>query len=106
MLGVDERRLAAELLRLGDDLKSQRGFAARFRPVNFDHAAAWKPSHAQRQIDGYRSRGDHADRHEHVFAAQAHDRAFAVLFLDLGNCRLEHLGLFVGHRWRSCVLLR
>ena len=40
VLDVDERGEAAALLRLGDDGQGERGFAGRFRTVNFDHAAA------------------------------------------------------------------
>ena len=32
---VNERREAAGFLRIGDDVEHQRGFAGRFRPVNF-----------------------------------------------------------------------
>ncbi len=63
MLGVDERRLAAHLLRFGDDVKRQRRFPAGFRAVDFDHAPARHAAHAQRRVDRKRARGDYTDRH-------------------------------------------
>jgi hypothetical protein len=43
VLGIDERRHAAQLLRLGNHLQGDGGFAGRFRPEDFDHASARKP---------------------------------------------------------------
>ncbi len=56
VLGVNEGRLAAELLRFGDHVERERGLAARFRAVHFDHAAARKSADAQRGVNGNASR--------------------------------------------------
>ena len=51
VLGVDERRQAARLLRVGDDVEHQRGFAGGFRPEDFHDAPARNAADAQRQVD-------------------------------------------------------
>ena len=56
VLRVDERRLPAQLLRLGDHVQRQRCLAARFRAVHFNHAPAGKSAHAQRRVDAKSSR--------------------------------------------------
>ena len=83
MLGVNERRLAAHLLRLRDHVQRHGGLAARFRPKDFDHAAAREAADAERGVKTNRARGDHADRNENVAVAQANDRALAILLFDL-----------------------
>ena len=61
VLGVDERRGAAELLDLGDDLQRQRGLARRFRPVDLDHAAARQAADAERDVEPERAGRDDLD---------------------------------------------
>ncbi len=85
MLGVDEGRLAAHLLRLRDHVQSHGGLAARLRSKNFDDAAARKSADAQRGIQAHGAAGDNAHWNEHVPIAETHDGAFAILFLDLRN---------------------
>ena len=51
VLGVDERRHAAELLRLRDDLQRQRRLARRLRPEDLDDAAARHAADAERVVD-------------------------------------------------------
>ena len=64
VLGVDERRHAAELLRLGDDLQRQRRLARRFRAEDLDDAAARHAADAERVVDADRAGGDGVDRRE------------------------------------------
>ena len=51
VLGVDERRHAAQLLRFGDDLQRERRLARRLRPEDFDDAAARHAADAERVVD-------------------------------------------------------
>ena len=88
---------AAHLLRFGDDVQRQRRLAARFRAVDFNHAPARQAAHAQRGIDRKRPRGDHADRHQHIAAAQTHDRALAVILFNLRNRSFQHFCFIVRH---------
>ena len=97
VLGVDERRLAAELLRLGDHVQSESRLAARFRAVHFDDASARKTADAESRVDGDRAGGDHADRDEHVAVPQTHDRAFAVRLFNLRDCQIQIFSFFVVH---------
>ena len=55
MLGIDEAANAAALLRLGDDVQSERGLARGFRAVNLDDAAARQPADAERDIEPERA---------------------------------------------------
>ena len=57
---VDERRHAAQLLRFGDDLQRERGFAAGFRSEDFDDAAAREAADAER---GSRATGSRRESH-------------------------------------------
>ena len=93
MLGVDERRLAARLLHLADDVQRDRRFARRFRPVYFDDAPSRHAADAQRHIQRQRP-GRHAlDLHLLIFA-KAHNRALAALLFDLCQRRFERLQFF------------
>ena len=83
VLRVNERGLAAELLRFGDDVQSEGRLAARFRAVDFDHASAREAADAERCVNRNRAGRDHADRDENVAVSQAHDRAFAVRLFNL-----------------------
>ena len=58
MFGVDEGGRSAELLRFGDGVQRQRGFAARFRSEDFDDAAAGIAADAECGIQRQRSGGD------------------------------------------------
>ena len=89
MLGVNERRQPAGLLRVGDDVQHQRGFAGGFRPENFHHAAARDAADAERQVHRQRAGGNDLDFDLRPRVAQAHDAAFAVTFGDGGNGGFE-----------------
>ena len=85
MLGIDERRHAAGLLRLGNHLQSDGGLAGRLRPEDFHHASARKSAHAQRRVERNRSGRDHRDRNDRFLRPQPHDRTFAKLLFNLRN---------------------
>ena len=90
VLGVHERRHAAALLRLGDDVQRQRRLARRLRAVDLDDAAAGEAAHAQRGVDRQRAGGDGGDV-DLLAAAEPHDRALAELLVDLGEGGLDRL---------------
>ena len=56
MFGIDERRHASGLLRLGDDVKRERGFSAGFRAEDFTNAPPRHASAPQGNIEAERSR--------------------------------------------------
>ena len=70
---------------------------ARFRAENFNDAPARHAAHAERRIDRQRAGGDHADRHQHVAAAQPHDGALAVILFNLRNRSFQHFCFIVRH---------
>ena len=51
MFGIDERRGAAVLLRLGDGVKRQRRLARAFRTIDLDDPAARQAADPQRDIE-------------------------------------------------------
>ena len=91
VLGVDERRHAAQFLRLGDDLQRQRGFARRLRTEDFDDAAARHAADAEREVDADRAGGDGLDRLNGALLAQAHDGALAELLFNLAEGDVDGL---------------
>ena len=90
VLGVDERRDAARLLRVGDRVQRDRGLAGALRPVDLDDPAARQAADAEGDVEGDRAGRDHLDRRPDV-VAQAHDRALAELPVDLGEGGVERL---------------
>ena len=50
VLGVDEGRRAAHLLRLGDAVQRHRGLAGGFRPVDLHDAPLGQAAHAKRKV--------------------------------------------------------
>jgi hypothetical protein len=89
MLGVNKRRHAAVLLRLGDDLERDRGLARRFRAKDFHYATAREAAYAQRSVKRDRAGGDNGDGNNGFLAPQPHDRAFAKLLFDLPQRQLD-----------------
>ncbi len=69
MLGIDERRDAAALLRFGDDVLGERGLARAFRPEDLDDAPARHAADAEREIEPQRARRDR--RHSTAMASRA-----------------------------------
>ena len=79
VLGVDEGRHAAGLLRFGDGVQGERGLAARFGSVDFDDASARVAADAERVVERQRAAGDDGHRFGRVLFAQRHDGSFAEL---------------------------
>ena len=94
VLGVDERRLAAHFLRLGDHVQRKRRFTGGLGSVNFNDPAAGQTADTGRRIQRDRTGGDRLHVHAAVIA-QTHDRTVAEILFDLGKRRVERL-LFVG----------
>ena len=97
VFGVDEGGMAAEFLRFGDHVQSERGLAAGFRAVDFDHAAAREAADAESGVNRDAAGGNDVDRDEHVAVAQAHDRAFAVVLFDLRYRCFNQFGFVFRH---------
>ncbi len=95
VLGVDERRQAAVLLRLGNDLQGQRGLAGRFRPEDLDDATARQAADAERVVDADRAGRDGFHGRDGVALPEAHDGALAKLLLDLADGHVEGLDPFL-----------
>ena len=96
VLRVDERRLAARLLRLGDDVQGDRGLTGGFRPVNLNDAAARHAADAEREVKRDGAGGNGVDIHIQPLA-ELHDGALAVVLFDLAERRGQRL-LLVGNR--------
>ena len=90
VLGVDEGGDAAQALGVGDRVQRHRGLTGGFRTVDFHDAAAGQAANSQGdvQCDGA-GRNDLDGRTD--FIAEAHDRAFAELLVNLGKRCVERL---------------
>ena len=96
VLDVDEGRLAARLLGLGDHLQGDGRLAGGFRAVDLDNPALGDAADAEGDVKGEGARRDDVDVHRLVLP-QPHQRARAVLLLDLGDNLVEgFLPLFAG----------
>ena len=90
MLDIYKRREAAALLRLRDDRKRKRCFAGRFRAEDFDYSTARKSTDPEGAVYQNVSSRNDIDIND-PFAAQTHDRTFAVIFRDLLDRQIEVL---------------
>ncbi len=90
VLGVDERRHAAGLLRVGDRVQRERRLAAGLRAVDLDDAPSRQPADAERHVERDRPRRYHFHRRPRL-VSKAHHRPLAVRALDLGDRVLEGL---------------
>jgi len=88
---------ASGLLRLGNYLQRDRGFARRFRPEDFDHTAAGKSAHSERRVKRNRAGRNHRDGDDGFLRSQTHDRALAKLLFDLRKRQINRLGSFICH---------
>ena len=106
MLGIDVGADTTVALRLSHDMGSERGLARGLRTVDFGDTATRKTTDTESKIEGERTGRDRLDRHR-VLLAHLHDRALAVLLLDLAERHLECLvGLVVTfHHVPACFLL-
>ena len=90
VLGIDERRHAAGLLRVGDRVQRHRGLARRLRTVDLDDPAAGQPADAEGDVERRGPGGDDVDGRATALA-QPHDRALAVGPVDLVDGVVEGL---------------
>jgi hypothetical protein len=88
---------AACLLDLGDGMKSQCRLSARLGAVHLDDPPAWIATDAESDIepdtpgrDGLNALGQACP------FLEAHDRAFAVFFLDRRDGKLDRFALILG----------
>src|SRR5437762_2839362 len=89
VFGVDKAASAAGLLRLGDDMQSQRRLARAFRSVDLDDAAARQAADAERDVQTERAGRDHVDVGGRLARAELNDRALAKGTLDLPQRRIQ-----------------
>jgi hypothetical protein len=92
VLGVDEGTHPAQTLGFGDDVRGEGGLTGRFGPVDLDDAAPGYPSDAERGVEGEGARGDGGNPGRGGIA-QAHDRPFAELLIDLFHRQIERTEL-------------
>ena len=90
VLGVDVGADAAVALRLGHDVHGEGGLARGLRAEDLDDPAAGQAADAEGEVERERAGGDRLDRHR-ALLAHLHDRALAVLLLDLAERHLECL---------------
>ena len=95
---VDEDGVAALALGFGYERKTERCFARRFGPVNFDDSAARQAAHAESQVYRDRARADCFDVHLESFA-EPYERAFAELLVNHSEGCFEGFVVFV---YNSC----
>ena len=82
MLGIDECRDAAVLLRLGNHMQRDRRLARRLRAVDFNDASARDAADAERDVERQDARRDDLDVHVRLCIAEAHDGTLAEIFLN------------------------
>lgn len=82
VLGVNKGTDAAFSLGISDCVQSHRRLAGGFGTIDLHDPATWEASDTQRDVEGHRARGDSGDLNG-LLLAKAHDRALAVLLLDL-----------------------
>src|SRR4029434_10116772 len=83
-------RKATAPLCLSDHGKSERCLPRRFRTKHLNNSTAWASAHSKRQIDYNVTRGNRVDIDD-LLVTETHDRAFAVVFRDLLNRKVEVL---------------
>jgi len=92
VLDVDERRDAAHLLRLGDDVLADGRLTRGFGPIDLGDATAWHATDPKRQIQRKRTGGNGGDL-QALCLTQLHDSAFTEALLQTCECRIKCLNL-------------
>ena len=90
MLGIDVGADASVALRLGDDVRGERGLTRGLRAEDLGDTATGQTADAEGEIERERTGGDRLDRHASLLA-HLHDRALAELLLDLAEGYVECL---------------
>ena len=85
MFGIDKGAGAADFLHLGNDVQRKRRLTGTFRPVDFNHTAAGKSAHAERDIKAQRARTHHINVFDLFSAGHTHDGALAELLFNEGD---------------------
>ena len=93
VLGVDVGAHAAVALGLGDDVHGERRLPRRLGAVDLDDPAAGQPADAEGEVEREGAGGDRGDP-DVAPLAELHDRALAVLLLDLPEGHVECLMTF------------
>jgi len=88
VLDVDEGGEAAALLRLGNDGERERGLTRGFRAEHFHNPAAGETANPESAVDQQVPGGDDIDIDAAVIA-EAHDRRFTELLLDVGDREIQ-----------------
>ena len=83
MFRVDKGCDAALLLRLRNHMQRDCRFTRGLRPIDLNDTAAWHAAHAQCDVEWQNARWNRLDIHVRLSVAEAHDRAFAEVLLDL-----------------------
>jgi hypothetical protein len=73
MFSINKCRHTTRLLSLGNNLQGDSCLTGRFRPEDFNHAATGNATYTQCRIERDRSGGDYGNRHNRLFAAEAHN---------------------------------
>ena len=90
VLGVDEGGDAALALGVGDGVQRHGGLTGGFRTVDFHDTAAGQAANSQGDVQRDGAGRDDLDGRTD-FVAEAHDRAFAELLVNLGKRCVERL---------------
>ena len=96
VFGIDVGADAPVALRLGDHVHGERRLARRLRAEDLGDAASRQSADAEGEVERQRPGGDRLDAHRRLLA-HAHDRALAVLLVDLGQGHVERLVTVCAH---------
>ena len=96
VLGIDESRDTASLLRFRHCVESERGLAGTFRTINLDDAALRQTANTQGNIQPQRTGGNRFDIHVRTLA-ELHHGALAECLVDLAQRGLNGLLLVRVH---------
>ena len=104
VFGVDDGAPGALGLRVGDNVKAQRGLAAGFGPVDLHDPPGGKPADAQSDIQSQRPGAENGHVGHGGLGPQTHDGALAELLFDLIDGDLERFVLVDGRDCRHFLV--
>ena len=87
--------LGDQRLRVRHHVQGHRGLAAGFRSVDLYDSPLRHAAHAERDVKGERAGGNRLDVHGLMGFTQLHDRALAILLLQLADGGLQCLLFFI-----------
>ena len=94
MLGVNESGLSADFLCLCNGMEGQGSLTGGLRSIDFNDAPTGVTADTSGGVQCHRTRGDGLHLHG-LAVTEAHNGAFAVLSLNLGNGSVQCLFLLV-----------